>query len=342
MIDLQRLIHASLLLFSAGLLSGCGEFANLLDSPAPKPQPSAAEPDRSPLTVKFSAAATIPADRRGFLDVNITHQGKAAALDNRRNVWVSEDMNTWKQVYTVPNDHAPPTTVALDPQFQAFFLGHTCKNACYSLVSVDGQTLLRDPQQFWVKRVTNETYTYPIHDAHWDRGIWVGLGEWPNRGGEVLSLPSPLKTTYWMERPLMMRQGYQPQRAFVSAVTADDSGMDYLGIWQILNTAGYQGYGFTLQWNKTLDLWLPMGRNEPVDDLPNEVPLSMGARGAGRLAVLYQTSGFKYQHVAKGVPWREIQPQGLQGKPKAVALDPQGHAWLATDQGLFKSDTPLP
>lgn len=322
-------------------LSACGDLANLGDSP--KPQVSAAsQSDRSPLQVKFAAAPTIPEDRRGFIDVNITHQGKAAALDNRRNVWITEDMQTWKQVYTVPNGHPPPSTVALDPKFQAFFLGHTCKNACYSLISVDGKNVLRDPQKFWVKRTNGETYKFPIHDAHWDRGIWVGLGEWPNRGGEVLSLPSPLEVSHWMERPLMMRKDNQPQAAFVAAVTADDSGLDYLGIWQILNSLGNQGYGFTLQWNNTLDLWLPMGQNDPVDDLPNEVPLSMGARGKGRLAVLYQATGLKYQHVGKGVPWRTVIPEGLQGQPKAVALDPQGYAWLATDQGLFRSDTPLP
>lgn len=329
------------ILLSLSLLSSCAEMNSLLEAP-PKVQTNNVGPDRSPLQVKFTAATTIPEDRRGFIDINITHQGKAAALDNRRNVWITEDMQNWKLVYTVPNGHAPPSTVALGPNFEAFFLGHTCKNACYSLVSVDGKTLLRDPQKFWVKRANNDTYTFPIYDAHWDRGIWVGLGEWPNQGGQVLSLPSPLKVTYWMERPLMLRKDNQPKPTFVSAVTADDSGLDYLGIWEHSNNPGNEGYGAVLQWNNTLDLWLPMGRNKPTDDLPNVVPQSMGARGKGRLAVLYQADGLKYQHVGKGIPWRQVVPEGLQGKPQAVALDPQGHAWLATDRGLFRSDNPLP
>lgn len=337
---MRRIVCSAVLsiaiVFVLGFLTSC-------DAPDPKPYVPA-EPDTSPLVVTFERAPDLGNVVGGFVDVFISNQGRAIALDTRRQVYTTEEVSrgsTWVVRYTVPSDDPPPTAVAIEPSGGGFFIGHECANGCYTLVerTSAGDTRLRAPRDFAIRMANGEVVTYPIRDAIWETGLVVGTGR-NQRGGGVYSLPSPLVNTWWTTHGLRTQASQSPQPAYVGAVGSDGSSTFYASVNYETGTATVSAD--LLQKSFGGDTWLSLyaaNRGFVPAFTVSEQPLAVAGRGVA-MALWFSTRGLIYK--GSGMPYRRTVVSGLQGTTVALALDPQRYLWVATSVSMFRSREPMP
>lgn len=132
------------------------------------------------------------------------------------------------------------------------------------------------------------------------------------------------------------------KRNYVSAIVRKRQGFMYVGMFEILDSYGNQGTKAIFQYMN--GEWFNIDKYAESFAPLYEYPLSLDASNEDNVVASYggeYSNNKLYFSTTSGGLWRKIAYTGISANFRSAKFDAQSFIWVCTDDGVYKSNTPL-
>jgi hypothetical protein len=308
------------------ILSSCRKEQDKPHTPANQP------PDTSVLHLAFIKITTVPYFVGAtFTDISFSDTAFGALIYKSANrIYITNDFGTtWALAPWQPPYGFPLRCLAMRKDGSEIFAGTTVGR--YALLNGTGDSVLYSGEVGFYSN--NQTIDYHFTSAYYnfEGGLWASTGNDLKNNGMLLLKYS---TTYsiWNDISANLLTHH-----YISSVVRKRQGDIIVGVW------GY-GKGIFAKYNNASQFaFVDIATSQPYE---NECPLSLSLNTNEKLLAAYggvpnNNRLYVTTYPFSLVLWRRIEPFGIVGNFRCARFDGRDYIWVCTDNGLYRSVTPV-
>lgn len=306
-----------------------------------KPEVNHQPIDTSDINLTFSKVLNVPyQDGATFIDISFSDTIFGALIykknsstfsiyrtTNNGAIWQSSQ---WQHPYGFPLN-----CIAIKKDGSEIFVGTNSGGDAYpgryAILNTVADTLIY-MGNVDLYNVGNPNFNFVQAYYNYEGALWTAMGNSLRNDGNLLVKHSNTYSLWEDIDPLLGRKNY------VSAIVRKRAGENIIGMYD------YNGFqkGIFIKYNYSDKyVLLDISTSTPYQ---TEYPMSLSLNSSEKLLAAYggevNNNRLYVSTISLGL-WRRINHSGILGNFKSAKFDNQDYIWVCTDNGLYKSDSPV-